>query len=147
MWKCELGQFKEETFSLCDVGGSARAMWLTSIWGWTLSLFYGNTKHLKTHSGEKSNKCNQYDYTSSQVSHLRTHLKNAEWTKVEQMQPVWLCIHSSRQFEDTFEKTQLLQRKIYQADAFHRIYYILQGHPERMRKVNYTAGVLLFKNL
>ena len=28
--------------------------------------------HLKTHSGEKSNKCNQCDYASSSASHLRT---------------------------------------------------------------------------
>ena len=27
------------------------------------------------HSGEKSNKCNQYGYTSSQASNLRTHMK------------------------------------------------------------------------
>ena len=31
--------------------------------------------HLKTHSGEKSNKCNQCDYASSQAGSLRTHLK------------------------------------------------------------------------
>ena len=31
--------------------------------------------HLKTHSGEKSNKCNQCDYASSQAGHLRQHLK------------------------------------------------------------------------
>ena len=30
--------------------------------------------HLKTHSGEKSNKCNQCDYSSSHTSHLRRHL-------------------------------------------------------------------------
>ena len=32
-------------------------------------------KHMKTHSGEKTNKCNQCDYASSQAGHLRTHLK------------------------------------------------------------------------
>ena len=32
-------------------------------------------RHLKTHSGEKPNKCNLCDYASSQKSHLRTHLK------------------------------------------------------------------------
>ena len=31
--------------------------------------------HLKTHSGEKSNKCNQCDYASSDASNLRVHLK------------------------------------------------------------------------
>ena len=30
---------------------------------------------MKTHSGEKSNKCNQCDYASSQASNLRRHLK------------------------------------------------------------------------
>ena len=32
-------------------------------------------RHLKTHSGEKSNKCNQCDYASSRADSLRTHLK------------------------------------------------------------------------
>ena len=31
--------------------------------------------HLKTHSGEKSNKCNQCDFASSRAGNLRTHLK------------------------------------------------------------------------
>ena len=31
--------------------------------------------HLKTHSGEKSNKCNQCDYAASLASNLRRHLK------------------------------------------------------------------------
>ena len=31
--------------------------------------------HLKTHSGEKSNKCNQCDYVSSRADSLRAHLK------------------------------------------------------------------------
>ena len=31
--------------------------------------------HLKTHSGEKSNKCNLCDYTSSQAGNLMQHLK------------------------------------------------------------------------
>ena len=32
-------------------------------------------KHLKRHSGEKSNKCNHCDYTSCYASSLKTHLK------------------------------------------------------------------------
>ena len=32
-------------------------------------------RHLKTHSGEKSNKCNQCDYACSDPSALRSHLK------------------------------------------------------------------------
>ena len=31
-------------------------------------------RHLKTHSGEKPNKCNQCDYASSRADSLRTHL-------------------------------------------------------------------------
>ena len=34
-----------------------------------------SNKHLKTHSEEKSNKCNQCDYASSRAGNLRTHLK------------------------------------------------------------------------
>merc|ERR1712243_196504 len=33
------------------------------------------SRNLKTHSGEKSNKCNQCDYASSQAGHLETHLE------------------------------------------------------------------------
>ena len=32
-------------------------------------------RHLKTHIGEKSNKCNQCDYASSEARKLRTHFK------------------------------------------------------------------------
>ena len=39
--------------------------------------------HLKMHTGEKSNKCNQCDYASSQAGHLRTHMR-----KVKQVQPL-----------------------------------------------------------
>ena len=32
-------------------------------------------RHLKKHTGEKSNKCSHCDYASSQAGHLRTHMK------------------------------------------------------------------------
>ena len=32
-------------------------------------------KHLKMHSGEKSNKCNKCNYASSQAGNLKRHLK------------------------------------------------------------------------
>ena len=32
-------------------------------------------RHLKTHTGEKTNKCNQCDFASYQASDLRRHLK------------------------------------------------------------------------
>ena len=38
--------------------------------------------NLKTHSGEKSNKCNQCDYASSQASHLRAHMKTHSGEKL-----------------------------------------------------------------
>ena len=44
-------------------------------------------KHLKMHSGEKSNKCNQCKYTSSQVSgkQFDKTFKYTQWRKVKQM--------------------------------------------------------------
>ena len=45
-------------------------------------------KHLKTHIGEKSNKCSQCDFASSQAGNLRTHLKKTQWRKISQMQPM-----------------------------------------------------------
>ena len=43
--------------------------------GFTFSHVGHLSEHLKTHSGEKSSKCNQCDYASSQARNLRTHLK------------------------------------------------------------------------
>ena len=37
---------------------------------------------MKTHSGEKSNKCNQCDYTFFQAGHLRGHLKTQSGEKL-----------------------------------------------------------------
>ena len=61
--------------------------------------------HLKVHSGEKSNKCNQCEFSSIQASNLRTHMKT-HWRNLKQMQPVWKCMISGREFEDAYEKTQ-----------------------------------------
>ena len=44
--------------------------------------FKGTFKNLKMHSGEKSNKCNQCDYASSQERNLRTHLKTHSGEKL-----------------------------------------------------------------
>ena len=38
-------------------------------------------RHLKVHSGEKSNKCNQCDFASSYASALRRHLKTLSGEK------------------------------------------------------------------
>ena len=90
-------------------------------------------RHLQRHSGEKSNKCIQCGFASS-YSNFKDTFENAQWGKVEQIQPVmqflwdhtckrtveksqtnasvWLCIiFSDRPFEDTFEKAQLRKVK------------------------------------
>ena len=41
----------------------------TSVWAGDLR------RHLKSHSGEKPNKCNQCSYASVEAGNLRTHLK------------------------------------------------------------------------
>ena len=38
-------------------------------------------------------------------------LETTQWRKVKQMQPVWICLFSSRQFEETFENTKWGQGK------------------------------------
>ena len=38
--------------------------------------------HLKTHSGEKRNKCSQCDFAFTLAGDFRRHLKNAQWSKV-----------------------------------------------------------------
>ena len=38
------------------------------------------SKHVKRHTGQKSNKCNQCDYASTSAGNLRTYLKRHSWT-------------------------------------------------------------------
>ena len=67
-------------------------------------------RHMKTHSGEKSYTCNQCNYAAVEVNHLRTHL--IIWGKIPQMQPVWLCLCSGKQVEATSKSS--LWRKVAQ---------------------------------
>ena len=57
-------------------------------------------RHLQRHSGEKSNKCNQCGFASS-YSNFKDTFENAQWGKVKQMQPMWLCILLCNSFEIT----------------------------------------------
>ena len=58
----------------------------------------------------KNKQCNQCDYATSRAGDLRTYLK-IQWGKVKQMQSMWLCILSGRQFGDTFDNTQWRKAK------------------------------------
>ena len=71
--------------------------------------------HLKTHSGEKSKKCNQCDFASFRASWgLEDTFVNAQWSKVKQMQPMWLWLFSGKQFKDTLENAQWRKVKLQQ---------------------------------
>ena len=80
-------------------------------------------RHLKTHSGEKSFKCNQCNYTSVLAGNVRKLLKihsreksytcnRCDFPSVHSydLQAMRLCIISGRQFEKTFKIS--LWRKI-----------------------------------
>ena len=64
-------------------------------------------KHLITHRGEKQNKCNQCDYASSQASNLRTHVKTHSGEKSNKCdQCDFACI-----WKQTVEKIQTNVRR------------------------------------
>ena len=59
--------------------GFAQEVWSHNIGGalsFGINGFYNLRTHLKTHHGEKSNKCNQCDF----ASHLKRHTKT-QWRK------------------------------------------------------------------
>ena len=65
-------------------------------------------KHLKMHSGEKSNKCNQCDYVYFRASDLKKHLKMHSGEKSNKCNQ---CKYTSsqvsgKQFDKTFKYTQ-----------------------------------------
>ena len=73
MWLCLFsGRQFEDTFE--------NAQWrkdkqMQPTWLCILLYISALRKHLKIHSGEKPNKCNQCDFVPSQAGHLRAHLK------------------------------------------------------------------------
>ena len=58
--------------------------------------------HLKTHSGEKSNKCNQCDFASSQANSLRRHLKTHSGEKWNKCNQYDFFTVTIKWFEETF---------------------------------------------
>ena len=85
-------------------------------------------RHLKMHTGEKSNKCNLCDYACSQHGNFRNHLKHTAeksqtnatsgilhlfrqaiweriWKFTVQMQPMWFYTYQGRRFKESFENT------------------------------------------
>jgi len=74
-------------------------------------------KHLKMHSGEKSNRCNQCDFASSYARSLKTHLKIHSGEKLNKCDQCDYASSWVRQFEETFENTQW--RKVEQMQPMH----------------------------
>ena len=57
----------------------------SAICDYASSIASDLVKHLKTHSGEKSKKCNQCDFASSYAHHLRRRLKMHSGESFEKM--------------------------------------------------------------
>ena len=70
MWICH--SYSRQFENTCE-----NSLWrkMHPIWLCNVSASHLRT-HLKTHSGEKLNKCNQFDLTSVLASNMRRHLKN-----------------------------------------------------------------------
>ena len=75
---------------------------------------------------------------------------NTQWIQVKQMQPVWLCIVSGRQLEDTFENAQwrkatqmhLLLPSILSCKQFESTFDITQWRKLKyMRPMCYTSSI------
>ena len=115
MWweLCWEGSPKKSQEKTQHCGGKAKVennseMWNMCLWniksgqleGTKVNCKYASSragdlrKHLKKHSGEKSNKCNQCDYASSNADHLRTH-SGEKSHKCNQYQYAHLCVFSS----------------------------------------------------
>ena len=77
---------------------------------------------LKIHSGEKSHKCNQCDYKSSGVEVLRGHLKTHRGEK-----PNKLCILSNRPFKETNENTKKCNHCVYASSRVEKLMIHLKG--------------------
>ena len=63
-------------------------------------------RHMKTHNGEKSNKCNQCDFASSNPSTLRDHLKTHSGEKAKKCSQCNCA--SSWAFKETFENGKIV---------------------------------------
>ena len=86
--------------------------------------------HLKTHSGEKSHKCNQCDYTSCDASNYRKHLKKHSQTDKDNVtSPSWGL--KSRQFKEIYE---LLNNCILVQNWLSKTYWINHFCFEQMMK-------------
>ena len=68
-------------------------------------------RHLKTHSGERSNKCNQCDFVSSQAGHLKTHLKIHSGEKPNKCTQ---CDYASSQVGDLMRHLKTHRRELEQ---------------------------------
>ena len=62
-------------------------------------------RHLKRHSGEKSNKCNQSNYASSRAGALRIHLKTHSGEKSLYMKVV--CAREKKNIKEAKLKDKL----------------------------------------
>ena len=64
-----------------------------------------NTQRISKTKTDKSNKCN------SPRKPFKATFENSQWRKVQQMQPMRLCLFSGKPFGDSFENAQWREAK------------------------------------
>ena len=92
-------------------------------------------RHLKSHSGEKSNKCkhcNALWLCILSSKRFEDTFENTHWRQIAQMQPMRLCVVSFNQFEETFENTHIADLTSLEVRPYYVWFWFLERRQDGM---------------